>query len=78
MHFRVATIQRGTKIQIRLARVRAAAAGHRRRRAGAVLRWSGTYYWRVRFGDDTLDFEKFLTKLWKLGKVELMTIKDLA
>ncbi len=44
--------------------------------SGAALAWSGTYYWRARFAQPELTFEKFLHGLWKTGKVELLTLKD--
>ena len=45
--------------------------------AGLVVSWTGSYYWRARFKEDELDFQQLLAKIWKLGKVELITIKDL-
>lgn len=44
--------------------------------AGAVLSWSGSYYWRCRFMQDSVDFERFLYQLWALKKIELITLKD--
>lgn len=44
--------------------------------AGASLRWTGSYYWRARFAEAELDFEKFLDTLWRLGKVELLTTRS--
>jgi len=38
---------------------------------GALLTWSGSYYMRVRFADDKMDFERFLHQLWSAGKIEL-------
>lgn len=37
--------------------------------------WSGGYYYRVRFQEDSMELEKFLYKLWRLKKVTLRTIK---
>lgn len=37
--------------------------------AGAVVRASFTYYWRVRFMDDNYAFEEFMQNLHQLGKV---------
>lgn len=34
-----------------------------------------TFYWPCRFVDDLLDFEKFMSFLWKAQKVKFMTIK---
>lgn len=42
---------------------------------GAVVRWSGSFYWRCRFAADQLDFEKFLDKIWQAGQVDLITVK---
>lgn len=39
--------------------------------AGQALTWSGTYALRVRFQEDTLDFERFLQGLWQVGSVQL-------
>lgn len=44
--------------------------------AGALLSWSGIYYWRCRFLQDSADFERFLYQLWALKKIELITLKD--
>lgn len=43
--------------------------------AGAALSWSGSYYWRCRFMQDSADFERFLHQLWALKKIELRTVK---
>lgn len=42
---------------------------------GAALTWSGTYYWRCKFLQDTADFDQFLKDLWQLGRVEFRTVK---
>lgn len=39
--------------------------------AGPVT-WSGSYYYRARFLDDVMDFEKFLKNLWRTNKLDLM------
>lgn len=39
---------------------------------GSSLIWTGTYYYRCRFKDDTADFEKFMYDLWKLKKIEMV------
>jgi uncharacterized protein (TIGR02217 family) len=44
--------------------------------AGAALSWSGIYYWRCRFMQDSADFDRFLYQLWALKKIELITLKD--
>lgn len=41
---------------------------------GAVLTWSGSYYWRVRFVEDALDFSEFARQFWDLRQVSLMSI----
>jgi len=40
----------------------------------AVLTWTGAYYWRVRFAQDQLDFEEFLSKLLELKTLELISV----
>lgn len=42
--------------------------------AGAVLTWTGSYYWRVRFVKDDLELEKFMNELWS-GTLELKVVK---
>lgn len=44
--------------------------------AGHALTWSGDFYYRVRFAQDSADFERFLYQLWSLKKIELQTTKD--
>ena len=43
--------------------------------AAAALTWTGTFYYRVRFLKDMLDFEEFMLDLWSLKKVELRSVK---
>ncbi len=38
--------------------------------SGATLTWSGTYYMRCRFAEDSTEFQKFMRQLWE-GSVEL-------
>lgn len=40
--------------------------------AGAVLAWSGTYYFRARFGQDKLDYTEFMRRMYSTGKVNLV------
>lgn len=40
--------------------------------AGAVITWTGNYYWRVRFLHDSADFSQFLKNLWELKKLEFV------
>ena len=42
---------------------------------GAVLTWSGTFYFRCRFKSDTLDFKKFMYQFWELKKIDFVSIK---
>lgn len=44
--------------------------------AGALVRWSGQFYYRVRFASDQAEFERFLHQLWSLKKIEFTTVKD--
>lgn len=39
--------------------------------ANAVLTWSGSYYWRVRFKQDMQESDNFMYKLYSMKKVEL-------
>lgn len=41
--------------------------------AGQALAWTGSYYMRVRFGKDSVDFERFLQGLWQAGSIELLS-----
>jgi hypothetical protein len=43
--------------------------------AAAVLTWTGSYYWRVRFKQDATEFSQFMQKLWEARTVELITVK---
>ncbi len=43
--------------------------------SGAVLTWSGTYYWRVRFLQDSSEFGNFLKDLYELKKLSFKTVK---
>lgn len=43
--------------------------------SGAVLTWTGEFYYRVRFLQDSADFEKFLHQLWSLKKIEFQSVK---
>lgn len=42
--------------------------------AGAALTWTGTFYYRVRFEKDMLDFDQFMKDLWQLKKCELIGV----
>lgn len=39
--------------------------------AGAVVTWSGTFWYRCRFEGDKLDTQKFMHQLWNVGRVNL-------
>jgi uncharacterized protein (TIGR02217 family) len=43
--------------------------------AGLTVTWTGTFYYRVRFKTDYLDFNNFMHQLWELGTCELRGIK---
>ncbi len=43
---------------------------------GHILSWSGKFYYRVRFVQDSADFDNFLHQLWALEKIEIQTVKD--
>ena len=43
--------------------------------AAAALTWTGTYYWRLRFSDDSIDFENFAFLFWAAKKVDLVSVK---
>lgn len=38
---------------------------------GLLMTWTGTYYYRCRFVDDTQDFEQFLHNYWRLSQVKM-------
>lgn len=40
--------------------------------AGAVLTWSGTYYYRCRFADDRITPKEMMRNIWDLGRCELV------
>lgn len=43
--------------------------------AASVLRWTGAYYWRVRFAEDRLRASQFLRHFWECRSVDLITVK---
>jgi uncharacterized protein (TIGR02217 family) len=43
--------------------------------AGHTLAWTGLFYFRCRFLQDSIDFEEFLKDLWQAKKVEFTSIK---
>jgi uncharacterized protein (TIGR02217 family) len=42
---------------------------------GAVLTWTGTFYWRCRFMKDGYDFSEFLSRWYELRGLSFTTIK---
>lgn len=43
--------------------------------AGAiVLQWSGDFYYRVRFGEDTTKFDQSFNQIWNNGALTLMSV----
>lgn len=43
--------------------------------AAAVITWTGAFYYRCRFADDTLSNEQFMNKWWQNQKVTLRQVK---
>lgn len=43
--------------------------------AGQVLAWSGTFYWRCRFGEDQVTVAKFVKDFWETKTVKFQSIK---
>lgn len=43
--------------------------------SGARLSWTGDFYYRCRFLQDSAEFERFLHQLWALKKIEFQTFK---
>ena len=41
----------------------------------AVLTWTGTYYWRCRFLQGHLEFNRFMWRLWALKSCDFITVK---
>lgn len=42
---------------------------------GHALTWTGTYYTRVRFTEDMLEFNNFMYQLWELRKMAFQSVK---
>jgi hypothetical protein len=42
---------------------------------GLAITWSGSYYRRVRFDADELDFERFLDRVWEAKAIPLLSVK---
>jgi uncharacterized protein (TIGR02217 family) len=43
--------------------------------SGVAVTWTGSYYWRCAFDDDTLTLSKFMTQLWEAKTVKFTTVK---
>ena len=43
--------------------------------AGSSITWTGNFYWRVRFNNDTLNATKLMQGLWEAKKVQFITVK---
>lgn len=43
--------------------------------AGVALTWDGSFYYRVRFLKDSVDFDQFMKDLWQAKKIEFQTEK---
>lgn len=41
----------------------------------AALTWTGAYYWRCAFDDDSLTLRKFMQQLWDAQTVQFSTVK---
>ena len=42
---------------------------------GQKVTWSGGFYFRVRFLQDSADFENFIGHLWAAKKIEMQSVK---
>lgn len=42
--------------------------------SGTVLTWTGNYYYRVRFGDDTTTFDQPFDKIWNNSKLTFQSV----
>ena len=43
--------------------------------AAATIAWTGDFYTRVRFAQDSIEFEEFYYQFWQARKVELISVK---
>jgi|SRR6185312_4658915 len=43
--------------------------------AGHTLTWSGSFYYRCEFDDDTLDLDKFMNQWWEAKKIAFTSVK---
>lgn len=42
---------------------------------GQAVAWTGNFYWRCRFLQDSLEFNQFMRQLWELRQVQFTTVK---
>jgi uncharacterized protein (TIGR02217 family) len=42
---------------------------------GAILTWTGSVYWRVRFDTDAAEFNNFASTLWETKSLALVSVK---
>jgi hypothetical protein len=42
---------------------------------GALLTWTGSFFWPCRFDDDVADFSKFMNQFWELKSLKFSTEK---
>lgn len=40
--------------------------------AGQAITWTGSYYWRCRFLDDSIEPSQFMKDLWELKKLQIL------
>lgn len=43
---------------------------------GAVVAWTGNFYYRTRFAQDSTEYTKFMRNLWEARKIELVSVKE--
>ncbi len=43
--------------------------------SNTVISWSGSFYFKCRFLQDSIEFNQFLSKLWEAKKVEFVSVK---
>lgn len=41
---------------------------------GAILTWSGRFYYRVRFDSDSQNYKQFMDKLWSMDSLKLRSV----
>lgn len=42
--------------------------------SGAILTWSGSFYYRVRFDSDSQDYKQFMDRLWSMDSLKLRSV----